>query len=231
MALAEGHCTFPTLFESRNELIVRLIDAPPLLRPEGFGLSADSSSTIVQAELRRSVVHGASLLELWRDGLFIFIGEGDEDLLAWGMTGDPNGPIRINNFVLAETILVFCWLIRFIFAEAQPKPRVLRLSVGFDNLTRGNSPAKLSAAPDDGKIRAGGYRKVAPGPGTEVYALAEWDNYDAEIIAASLLTDFYNWFGYESVSVPYIDRTGPKPKLRAETVTGKPLPSMPFTTA
>jgi hypothetical protein len=226
-ARAETQCDFPTLFESRNEMVVRLIDNPPQLRPNGFGLSADSSSTIVQAELRRSVIPGASLLELWRDGVFIFIGEGDEGLLSWGKAADTNGPILINNFVLAETILVFCWLIRFIFAEAQTKPRVLRLSVGFDNLTRANSPAKLSAVPE-GKMGGADYPKVAPASGAEVYALVEWENYDAEIIAARLLSDVYNWFGYESASVPYVDRSGHKPRLRAETINGNPLPDVPF---
>src|ERR1700730_14554087 len=77
-SLAEGPCDFPTLFKSRAERVVRLIDNPPQLRDNGF--------------------------EIWS--------------------------IHISNFVLSEATLAFCWLVRWIFEEADPKPPVIRLSVG-----------------------------------------------------------------------------------------------------
>jgi hypothetical protein len=36
MASPEGECDFPTLFRSRGERVVRLIENPPQLRPQGF---------------------------------------------------------------------------------------------------------------------------------------------------------------------------------------------------
>ena len=39
MASPESECDFPTLFKSRGiEWVVRLIENPPRLRPEGFGI-------------------------------------------------------------------------------------------------------------------------------------------------------------------------------------------------
>jgi hypothetical protein len=40
MASAEGNCDFPTLFRSRGERVVRLIEQPPQLRPHGFEIWA-----------------------------------------------------------------------------------------------------------------------------------------------------------------------------------------------
>jgi hypothetical protein len=79
--------------------------------------------------------------------VFTYVAPGDEDFLGWRMGGGDK-PIHINNFVLAESILVFCWLVKFVFEEADPKRSMLRLAVGFDNLTRPAGPATLRDAPD-----------------------------------------------------------------------------------
>jgi hypothetical protein len=46
--------------------------------------------------------------------VFTYVAPGDEDFLGWPMGGGDK-PIHINNFVLAESILVFCWLVKFVF--------------------------------------------------------------------------------------------------------------------
>ena len=38
------------------------------------------------------------------------------------------------------------------------------------------------------------------------------------------MADIYNAFGYEGLSVPYINVSDPKPKLKAEAITGGDLP-------
>jgi hypothetical protein len=38
------------------------------------------------------------------------------------------------------------------------------------------------------------------------------------------MADIYNQFGYDSKSVPYIDLSDPKPKLKAAMSTGGDLP-------
>lgn len=221
-ANAEGNCDFPTLFTSRSERVVRLIDRPPQLRPQGFEVEAGDYSEILQGQLRRNVLQGYRLIELWRDGLFIYIAQGDEDFLGWRMGGE-NKPIHINNFVLAESILVFCWLMEFIFEEADPKPPVLRLSVGFDNMTRPSGSATLRDAPES--RLPGGHRRQAPEKRIEVHQLVEWNDYDPARLAYLLLEDIYHWFGFESQVVPFVDRTGPAPKLDVVKIIEKPLPT------
>lgn len=222
MANAEGDCDFPTLFQSRSERIVRLIDRPPELRRQGFEVEAGDYSEIVQGKLRRNLLAGQRLIELWRDGLFIYIAPGDEDFLGWRMGGGDK-PIHINNFVLAESILVFCWLMKFVFAEADPKPTVLRLTVGFENLTRPAGAATLRDAPES--RFPGGHVGKAPDQGIEVHNPAELQDYDPARMAYLLTEEIYHWFGFDSQAVPYVDKSGPVAKLDAMKLVEKPLPT------
>lgn len=222
VASAQAECDFPTLFKSRAERVVRLIENPPQLRPQGFEIWAGDRSEIIQGRLRRNMLHGHRLIELWKDGLFIFIAPGDEDFLGWRTHGFDK-PIHISNFVLAESVLTFCWLMKLIFEEADPKPPVLRLTVGFDNLTRPSGPATLSDVPE-GTMRFGAQAKVASRPNLDVYELADLAQYDAERSAYQLVADIYNWFGFDAMNVPYVDPSGGKPKLKGTFLFGTRLP-------
>ena len=221
-ANAEGDCDFPTLFQSRSELLVRLVDRPPELRRQGFEVEAGDYSEIVQGKLRRNLLAGQRVIELWRDGMFIYIAPGDEDFLGWRMGGSDK-PIHINNFVLAESVLVFCWLVKFVFGEADPKPSVLRLSVGFDNLTRPAGPATLRDAPES--RFPGGHLRKAPDGAVEVHYPAELEGYDAARMAYLLIEEIYHWFGFDSQAIPYVDKSGPLPRLDATKIIEKPSPT------
>jgi hypothetical protein len=222
-ATPQGECDFPTLFKSRAERVVRLIENPPQLRPNGFEIWADKTAPIIHGRLRRNMLAGHRLLELWKDGLFIFIAPGDEDFLGWAVSGGPDKPIRISNFVLAEATLMFCWLVQQIFEEANPKPSTIRLSIGIDNMTRDVGPASLRNIPE-GKIGGLGGPKLAPGPEREVSELAAWDDYDPAHLAYLLVEHIFHWFGYESQDIPFVDKTGSKPRLSAQLIIEKPLP-------
>jgi hypothetical protein len=222
MANAEGDCDFPMLFQSRSERIVRLIDRPPELRPHGFEIEAGDYSEIVQGKLRRNLLPGQRLIELWRDGVFIYVAPGDEAFLGWGIVGGDK-PIHINNFALAESILVFCWLVKFIFEEADPKPSILRLAVGFDNLTRPAGPATLRDVPES--RFPGGHLRQAPDKAVEVHYPAELESYDPARMAYLLIEEIYHWLGFDSQAIPYVDNNGPSPKLDAVKLIEKPLPT------
>lgn len=221
-ATAEGDCDFPTLFQSRAERIVRLVDRPPELRRHGFEVEAGDYSEIVQGKLRRNLLAGQRLIELWRDGMYIYVAPGDEDFLGWRMGGEDK-PIHISNLVLAESILVFCWLTQFVFGEAEPKPSVVRLSVGVDNLARTAGPATLRDAPES--RFPSGTRRPAPAKSVEVYQLAELQSYDPARVAYLLMEEIYHWFGFETQAMPYVDKSGDLPKLDAIRLVEKPLPT------
>jgi hypothetical protein len=222
MANAESDCDFPTLFTSRDERVVKLVDNPPQLRSRGFEIEAGNYSEIVQGQLRRNIVERYKLIDLWRDGLFMYIAPGDEDFLGWRMGGEDK-PIHISNYVLAESILVFCWLMIFVFSEADPKPSVLRLTVGFDNITRPSGPATLRDAPES-RIPVGHVHR-APEKRVEVHQVVEYMEYDPARVAYLLMEDIYHWFGFDSQAMPYVDKSGPVPKLDAVKLIEKSLPT------
>lgn len=223
VATAEGQCDFPTLFRSRSERVVRLIEKPPQLRAHGFEIWAGDASEIVEGRLRRNMIAGHRLIELWKDGLFIHIAPGDEDYLGWRTSG-ADRPIHINNFVLAESVLAFCWLMKFVFDEADPRPPVLRLSIGFDNLKRLSGTPTLTTTPE-GRMQVFPIVRPAPAGAVEVFQLAETGDYDPERLGYLLLADIYNWFGFDSTSMPYVDSSGPRPLLKATAILGNPLPT------
>lgn len=222
LASPEGECDFPTLLRSRGERVVRLIERPPALRAQGFGIWANDASEILHAHMRRNMLPGNRLIELWRDGVFIFIAPGDEDFLGWRTDGFER-PIHINNFVLAESTLTFCWLMKLIYEEADPRPTALRLAVGFDNLARPSGQATLSSAPE-GTFNFTRDLRQARQPNLEVFQFVDLAQFDPARVAYLLMADIYNWFGYEGLSVPYINMNDPHPKLLTEAIIGGNLP-------
>lgn len=226
MASAESGCDFPTLFKSHTERVVRLIEDPPQLRQGGFEIWADKESQIVEGRFRRSMFAKSRLIELWKDGLFIFLAEGDADFLGWSTGTTVDQPLRIRNFVLAEAVLHFCWLIKLVFDEAQPKPAVIRLEVGFDNLDRAAGRAILSGTADRNGITAFPWnQKTAPASPFEVSVLAKLDEYDAELKAFLLLEQIYHRFGFNSESVPYAKIESGVSKIDSFKIIDKALPT------
>ena len=223
-AAAKSECDFPTLFLSRGERVVRFIENPPKLRSDGFGLWVNGDSENIKGRVRRSVDKGSSLFELWKDGLLIFVGEGDEDLLAWASRPKVGDPISVNNFLLAELTLVFCWLVGLIFAEADPKPTSLRLTIGLQNMTRNGKPALLIDMPFGRPVFWGG-PKPFPDPEVQFQQSANWDTYHPEAVAGALMMEIYNWCGFDAANVPYLEGDPAKPKLSAMKLTQKPLPT------
>jgi len=80
-------------------------------------------------------------------------------------------------------------------------------------------------------MRLPGDTRHAPGPNLAVYQLAELADYDPERLAFLLMADVYNGFGYDSMSVPYVDPNDPKPKLKATAIIGGHLPETCFGTS
>jgi hypothetical protein len=68
MATPEGECDFPTLLRSRGERVVRLIERPQQLRLQGFEIWAGDASEILQGKMRRNMLSGSRLIELWNPG-------------------------------------------------------------------------------------------------------------------------------------------------------------------
>ena len=73
----------PTLFRSRQEEVVKVLDNPPIFRPGGFHLTSGQQQTQIVGSKRRITEAKSYQLELWRDGTLLIVLRGDESFLCW----------------------------------------------------------------------------------------------------------------------------------------------------
>ena len=76
-------------------------------------------------------------------------------------------------------------------------------------------------------MRGLGQPHPAPSADREFFEFAEWDTYGPAQLAYKLLKNVYVWFGFNSDGMPYVDKSGPEPKLDAVKLIEKPLPTDP----
>ena len=81
---------------------------------------AGSDSRIIGGELRRTLIPGNRIVELWRDGTLIFAQIGNEDGVSWG--SKLADAYKINQLALIETALQFVTLTGDIYLHARPGP-------------------------------------------------------------------------------------------------------------
>lgn len=224
-ARSENQTTFPGLFRSRQDPVVRLLDDVLLFRPDGFGVGNHLSrpSEIVRGELRRRVSAGSQIMDVWQDGLLMAIGEGDYDLLCW-WTRYPADPgiqqksLIIRNFVLTEVTLNFLHFAIELFGQAHPSPHKLKFGICLDNMTINEQPCELYATPD--RTTTNIFRlthKTAPGPkiGNQVSTL--FADIDLGRVAYELLAGLYVKFGIHTDEIPYVQRDNGKPRITPES--------------
>lgn len=193
------------LFRSRTNPIVRLLEDPPALRSSGFNISINRESTIVEGRLRRCLAPGFRLLEIWRDGPSICIVEGGDGHLCWGSSRTGHPDLQINNIALTETTYLFCdWALK-VFEHAEPRPVELKFRIMFANMNLGGHSFALSNVPLT-HFTFGARGRTAPMAEGQHFEIDADATMHPGVIAYLLLADVYNWFGFDSDSLPYADR-------------------------
>ncbi len=119
---------FRNLFAGNDSTLVRNFNNPPKLRRAGFSLEHDGNSRIVMGDLRRALVPGWKIIELWRDGALIYA----VDALVqpfWGSPRPADGSLQMNPLALAEPVYLFAELSRLIYEELTQKPRSIEYRI------------------------------------------------------------------------------------------------------
>src|SRR5258706_3953217 len=86
-----------TLFMGPNDSIRRRLEKPPTLRYAGFDLETGDQGQSISGEKVRVASGDRKILELYRDGTFVFACRADDWFLAWA---SPKGEQRINPLAL-----------------------------------------------------------------------------------------------------------------------------------
>ncbi|MGD0307208.1 MAG: ATP-binding protein [Candidatus Acidiferrales bacterium] len=201
-----NHVSFPGLFESNSNPVVRLLANPPQLRAHGFSIATEAPPNIIAGNLRRCLRPDFRLLEVWRDGTLIAVVEGDEGHLCWATSQMKVPEMQINSIALAETCYTFCdWALKT-FQHAEPNPTKIQFRILLSDMNcRGTSFALNNQPLTRATFRYAG--RLAPGPaGRHFYVEADATD-PAAVVAYRLLAEVYAWFGFNADEMPYGDRS------------------------
>lgn len=191
------------LFESRKSEIVRLLETPPEIRPHGFDISVGTNSRIIRGQMRRAVIPGVRLLELWRDGTLIFIEESGG--ICWGMGNQPSRPLRINPLALVEKTYVFSELYRQILGSVGREQSELHFIFRIQNFTVADQPSRLAPGPLHLLAQRVGPTRPAPNSNFESRYRANTFAIHPGAVAYNLVREVYFWFGYDIDDIPYLE--------------------------
>jgi hypothetical protein len=194
---------FPTLFQSRTTEVVRLLESPPRLRPGGFGLPRRRTSEILAGELRRVAVPESSVVDIWRDGLVVFVTRGDDGHLCWAMNSNAETGLRINNLALTETTYGFADFALLVLRQAVPLPTQIQVQLWLLGMTtNGGVPSNLNPHPPNPFFTD----DMRPAPSASHMARTEVGiETSPGALAHILLSDLYAWFGFEQEDMPYVN--------------------------
>ncbi len=214
-------CQIPSLFQSRHADVVRIMEDPPKLRPNGFNLDTGETSRIVSMDLRRTVSSEYKLLEIWRDGAIVFVARGDHDFLCHATKSEESSGWRINNLVLAESVFLFATFAVKVFDFASPKPQKFKFALWFRDMKLGEKTCVLNPNPL-GSLKWDYHMEGRAAQAGDISVCVDSSPNDApEKLAFDLLGEVYTSFGFEHDRVPYAELRGNggviKPELFIKT--------------
>lgn len=156
-------------------------------------------------DLRRVVIPGWKIMELWRDGLLIYA----VDALVQPFWGSPrqDGHMRLNPLALVEPIYLFADLTRLVYAESIEVPHKVEYRVRFERISWEGKAATLAEGPLDNTFFESGARHSAPAPVMDKSTIISWiHDIDPGIIAYQIIQEIYHWFGIADDKIPYTRR-------------------------
>lgn len=195
----------PGLFESRTSNVVKLIDGPPELRYAGFDIATEERSRIINGEFRRSVVESYKLLDVWRDGTILSVGDGGEGFLCWG-DYSKKAFLRINTIALIESVYLFTLFVKRLFEEAEAPDCGVKMGLEVRNIGEDTKYGLPKAKPGSLTWQFNLDRDIAwaPGPNVKASKTWIWRNVAAERGAYELVSELYAKFGVEHEFIPYV---------------------------
>ncbi len=191
-----------TLFRSGDHTIRRLLERPPSLRHSGWNLETGGEAESIRGERVRVASGNRKLLDLYRDGTFVFSCRADDWFLAWA---SPKGQQRINPLALVEVTFSFAAFYKHVIADLRDTPTEVQLRVDFKNLHRGGE--KSSLVPYQlGTFAQMFGDELHEAPDDEATFIKRFRVSEFEPAAAAyeIVREIYLWFGINEDKIPYV---------------------------
>jgi len=203
------------MFESSRSPIVDLLWHPPAVRRMGFDLGTTSYPDIHEGESRRSVLPAYKALEFFRDGTLLFVGRADEDFLSWGERNAAD-PLTMSPVALIESVLTFFNLVTALYGVLAKTPEETFACLYLRRMCVNGQRPRLRAGPSTAHVPPW-HIKAAPDCEATLGATFP-GNFEPNYAAYVMVSRVYEWFGLDHESIPYIDRTGGRPRVSPQQI-------------
>ena len=205
-----------TLFMATDGSIRRLLEKPPTLRHAGFDLETGDQAQIVDGEKVRVANGDRKILELYRDGTFVFACRADDWFLAWA---SQRGQQKINPLALVEVIYSFSDFYSHVLRDLKQPATEIQFRVDLRNMhDRGVKTLLGPYAANSHAQEFGMDLREAPQNDWTVTKRVSAANYDPAATAYALVREIYLWFGIDEDKVPYVKTEGDAAVVDVESI-------------
>lgn len=195
-----------TLFKATAGSIRRLLEKPPTLRHAGFDLETGGQAQIIDGEKVRVANGDRKILELYRDGTFVFACRADDWFLAWA---SQRGQQKINPLALVEVIYSFADFYGRVIRDLKQAPTEIQFRIDLRNMhDRGVKTLLGPYATNSYAQEFGHDLREAPQNDWTVSTRMPAENYDPAATAYGLIREIYLWFGIDEDAIPYVKNEG-----------------------
>lgn len=201
VAHTEPSSALRSVFQTQEGSIRKRLENPPIVRMNGWSLETFDHARIVKGEFIRVTNGRRKVIDLYRDGTFVFVGAANESFLAWGR--GPNQ--KVHPLATIECIYNFVNFYSLVLEDFESPQKNVSIRVDYRNLHLQNNKTYLVPY----EIQHNWYsldheRKDAPENDWEKTLSFPTENFDPAAVAFKIVSEIYLWFGFEEERVPYV---------------------------
>ena len=200
----------PTVFAHEPGSPARLLEGPPVLRRGGWSLETLNPAAIMEGKYLRVVSGRRKVIDLYRDGAFIFAGLADPSFLGAVSANERLKHLpKLNTLALVEVTYLFCLFYAAIIELLEPAPTriAIRRVLGHMHNDEGKLRTYVNPTPNDSiqQLTEDNWdiTFVAPKDAADDVLEFEAALYDPGQAAYQLIENLFLWFGVPPGRVPY----------------------------
>ena len=188
-----------TLFTERENSIKRQLERPPIIRHDGWSLETQERGKIIREKRKFvRVMDHERIIDLYEDGMLIFIGVADEEFLAWASKDG----LKINSLALIELVYNFISFYKEVINDLSEQPNMISVKFGFINMWLNDKKSYLVPGP------IGSLFNKYDAPQNKYFSEPVDFNikvFDKSKIAYEFVKEIYLWFGIplDNKNIPY----------------------------
>jgi hypothetical protein len=188
-----------TIFSSSPDSIRRQLENPRRVRDAGWDLPRMTQAKFVEGEFIRTDERPRLLVDLYRDGTLLLLGNIYRDFLAWSDQSDT----ILHPLALTELIANFTLFYASVLEDFVKAPRRLKFRVDLLNMQLGHQKCRLGYGPVGTFKPHGTHLLEAPADNWNKEFDLPAQGFNPNRAAYRLLREIYLWFGHPEDVIAY----------------------------